>query len=498
MHPVHMVHGDMPGCAWTGTAHDSTSSRTAGRARLPTSGHLYASHGSLRLAVTPWISSGQTTAQDLYLFSCGATNMRALWQNSGGEARWIFIPAQNSSQANGALTTFVADTPLVFHFVWGDDAVTIYLNGASIATTASGITPTALGTDLYLGTTAAAGDHFPGVFHDLTAWDVSLTAAEVLADYNNVAPLVADSQRVSAIPWLWTKDGDDVVDNATDLTGSTGAPHDNFAIVAGVPGSAPAQTSIQGALSDTFANQGALWLSLLAHELFVPPNNNLVFDIVTDAGAVTDTGGAFLQTSVSTVATGIANLIDSASWLAEVLSGSEIYLLARVYDAGSTLNLGVVASVGNVTITTEYVSASANTTPKVFITKPVTLPARSRLAKPFGLTSGLNIFLMGKHTTGTANVRVDFVAILPRPLLKATASVSISSFALNSEEATGLLLSSSTVNATPLVLTGDQIEFEPGKYNTLISVIGNVAVNYTIALTLTYSRVEVTPRYALL
>ena len=59
------------------------------------------------------------------------------------------------------------------------------------------------------------------------------TAAEVLADHREVVQQVTDGDRLSALPWLFTEDGDNIIDNDND--GQSGSLF-NYAVVGGLMG----------------------------------------------------------------------------------------------------------------------------------------------------------------------------------------------------------------------------------------------------------------------
>lgn len=493
-YPVHMAHGDLLGCAWTGTAHDSTSTRTAGRVRLPSAGLFSTGHGTLRIAVLPWIGSGQMSGLDCYLFSFGSSNMRALWQNSGGELRWRFIGSDNSNAANSNATTFTRDVPLVFHFVWGDDALVIYLNGTAIATDASGLAPTALGTYLYLGSDDSAANHFPGVFQDLTAWDVSLTAAEVLADYNNLSPVIADGQRVSAIPWLWTNDGDDTVDSYYNGTAF------NTFVCGGIPGSAPATTSLK--ITESTALRG-IWLGRLASKRPIPPS--VFFEDQSGTSTTSaDVGSAVQTVSVAAGSGGSSIQLEIPNRFYDLFQGHEWTMFVRLSDASTGLSIRqwlLYTGGGVAGYESEWQSASlADSTRRLFKTRPLTYPIQKRI---YGVSPNVwvtNAAALAMDRSGsTGNVSVDYIFVMPGPITHIDLP--------NATSETILFVDGRYVQVATTVneileeaayLYGDEFELLPNAYNQVVCAIGGIGVSSTITHAFTVTTLLVRPRYALL
>lgn len=498
--PVPMIYGDMLGCSWGGTVHASASTRVAARARIPTSGVLTPSYGTIRVVVTPWINQGQTTGQDLYLFSCGSSSMRAYWDNAS--TRWRFVGSDNSNAANSASATFARDTPLVFHFVWGDDVLTIYLNGASIASDVSGHAPTALGTYLYIGSDDSAAHQIPGVFNDFTTWDVPMTAAQVAADYADIGPVAVDGQRVSAIPWEWTKDGDSTTDNVDDST------RDNYAVFGGVPGSAPAETEfyieLAAVSADTnFDTEGrTYWLSLFANDEFAYPSSLATFK--DNLGTVTTSAdlGSNVQTlaSLNTSEVGPDTIAVSFT-LGDQFYGRQVYVLARLSDAGANL-LGRAYLTPSPGIYTDFRSLAASSTRRLFAFGPLSFPLKGQV---FGgpnsfisLTAGIGL---KRSTAGAANVLVDFTMLLFEPIVKVHGVLTtafLSSATRSRLKGKQADIEEGTSYYTPADVTGQAIELLPQKMNTLFAIRGADGSFYNIAQTLVFSSVTVTPRWAVL
>ena len=226
-----LAHGDLLGCAWTGTVHASTSTRTAARLKVPVSDSMDMGEGTARIV---WKADRPHTDMGSFNMLLESTGriFQAFWGNSNTSWNW-------TDDVNSAVVisqTFSAGDILIFHFVWGPGVgLKIYLAGSEIATDST-YTPPAAPTDMFIGTNPTPTEHMNGTFMDFTTFARAMTATEVLDDHANILEQVQDNRRLSPIPWLWTKDGDDIVDAFDD------DDQDNYCIIGGIPGTAEAIT----------------------------------------------------------------------------------------------------------------------------------------------------------------------------------------------------------------------------------------------------------------
>ncbi len=201
--------GDSLGCAWTSTAHASTSTALAGKAKIPFS-KISANQGTIRVIVRAL--AAYTFGADQYLFnSDGAGDFTAWYEES--DDKFYFSDATNSIST--AAQSHAANTDIVLHFVWQSGSLKIYKNGAEAAT-GNTYTPYTGGTWLWVGMTSGGTNAWQGYFDDFTVYDTAATAANVLSDYNNIAPVLSAGKRYGSFPWLWTIDADGVIDDITD------------------------------------------------------------------------------------------------------------------------------------------------------------------------------------------------------------------------------------------------------------------------------------------
>jgi len=487
--------GDNLGCAWSGTAHASTSTSTAGRWRLPVAADTFEIGGFTLRIIMRW-RVANTHPSDMQIFSMGAASIRCLFQAS--DDKFQFTDGTNTAPSEAF--TFTENTEDVFHFVaQPGTGLIIYRNGVSTATSGT-YTPPTLPSYLYLGTNDSAAAHAEAVFRGLDIWAGALSATEVANDYANVAATIADDQRVGAIPWLWTKDGDNIVDNVTDSTASTGAPHDQFCVVGGVPGSAPAMVMINGLLSSDWPTITNLWLGILKlhYGAYFDPETLLVGNSDGTADVGSHTGSYLTVAGVTTSAVTAITLNPTASLLSK-LYGAEVCALARLYDAGSLLTIALQYGDSSVFAITDYVSVAATAVFGMFQTKSLTVKNEAIVDRE-GIGQIFNFKLQVKRTSGSADIRADYFVLLPRPVVRLTQFIGAIAATEGFLYDNGAIYSYDTgANqiARNMEATGDVLELYPERANILLAVMGD-AGTAVITHTLTYNKLIVTPRYDLI
>ena len=475
-----LAYGDLLGCAWTGTAHASTSTRTAGQCRIAAGDILNVSQGTIRAIVNLKHASG--TQPTMYIFNQDTiTNFHGRILSTG-----VIDFFDNTNQIVSAAQTWAANDILVLHFVYGPGSMKIYKDGLEIAT-GSTYTPPVYGTYLYIGSFAnASTTRSSTTFMDFTTFDVALTVAQVQADYNNIAAVVADDQRVGSVPWLWTKDGDDIVDNADDSS------RDNWCAVGGVPGSVRAKTDYV--------------LTATTHAGYYLVNTPLPYGDMKNSAAFTNLYYVELQGTADANASGgeynqiVANgqyppasdprpvpfpyLLDGPIHFfirLKQASASTLSLKARIqYQSGGSSIDGASRTVSTTTGYKTFYLGDLN------FSFPPTLPNSLKAA-----------FLLVEVTGVSANVHGDYLMALPGDIIKllypggSTATIYLS-------EAQSIALDTS-LNLHTIGLSGRRLNLYPDMVNRITSHLGNDAeASALISDTLTYTRIDVTPRYALL
>lgn len=497
---VPFIYGDMLGCAWTGTPHESTSTSAAGYVRIPTAGILNAGGGTIRMAVRHL--SGYDRATNGYLFSDG-TFFAAYNQSTD---QWLFSDGTNTVGSAGAAQSFATGDIQILHFVWGPAGKQIYLNGALYATSAT-LAAWSVGDYLYIGSTNTPNQHFNGTILGTLIFDVPLTAAEIAADYAQASAHVRGGdgcgQRLDAIPWLWTKDGDDQVDNCNDST------RDNWAVCAGIPGNVEADTTFHLTSGTDLATVETVLISRFDTRTFIDPGYlySDSFNTGTASADATCSGGEYHRiglTDSADVYITPSTRITSQYILEEVL-GREYYVAGRIYDASATdrLDIGMfTVRSGASSFFGEVKSVTAQQVWRLVRTHPIYVPQFKSTTIPFKHllhSTYLSMFIGRRGSAGPTEIRYDYIAAVPRPAVRIGnddtsngAQIIYNGLEANKTTAAGTYLGN-------IDIQGDPVALVPGKYNALISYIGIDAANdATITWTLTYTGVYIIPRWGLM
>lgn len=490
--------GDNIGCSWSSTPHASTNSQTVGIAELNVEAQAWNNvEGSLMIAFRPHWASTDVPGGEYYLLGSGGGGKAVYYT---GATDGFFI--EDGTNIVGAASAFSAMTPVIVHATWSSTALTIYVNGVQLATGSHTI---AAATQLYLGYHPTL-QGFPGTYLGFSTWGEALTAAEVAADYANIASVIADGQGIGTIPWLWTKDGDDVVDNADDST------RDNWCVVGGIPGSADAETTLHLDCSQDFYSTGPRYVLLSNWALTLDEGAraaDIAGTLYHDLSGTVDansSGGAYQSQSNSTTAVGWSGH-DLNMREALLFAGREIGVWGRVDDNSTSLLIAMSLAYGVANaIYSDY--KTVDTSGFQIVSTPfVVAPDIGRMlalkgALSFGSASG--VYLYSKLSTGTGNVYVDFYQVITRPFvrLRSTITGGTANGGLLYFSRTNELYNidgGTTLGTDEMDVTGDTFELSPERLNMILhAVSGGGASSSTIATTLTYLRLEVRPRYALL
>jgi hypothetical protein len=468
------MHGDQLGSAWDGTAHGSATTRTAGRVSWAADAVYSPGAGAVVLAWKPFYDS--TFGTDQFLFAAGGASQLRCWYEENSDK---FTLDDGTTAITSAAQDFSAGCPVHVAATWGPAGLFLYLNGALAASSASYTVP-AQPTLGYLGTTATVATPAVGTFADFRTYDRQLAAAEIAADYANAAPLLADGEKIGDIPFLWTKDGDDEVDNQNTSSA------DNFCVVHGVPGSRAAVTEFYIQFStNTFDTDRVLWLSNFVRENYNDPTEDL-YKSGTSASILTTPG----------------QLVDNQDTERDAEMGrrtDQFHALAIVSGCGTGLKMAFALKAGGTVYYSDYRNVSADTTPRLFLLNSVTYP---RLPAFSGIYPLNGFAVYAYHTTASGRVTLSYTQMFPRPF----ARIGYSASNVNADQTPTLAIRGTRAafyNQTFVLhdvatFTGDAVELVPGVYNTLISALGADGNALTLTRTMTYARVYVTPRYSLL
>jgi hypothetical protein len=181
------------GHSWSGTAHNSTSSRTFGKLTYPVAGNLNAERGTIMAWIYSEADSG-TTGQ-------GILDAGAAWPNFGfyvtnvGRAQGIWGTGSNAAFAPN-VSVFGGWHHVAFTWsIYTQEAV-CYLDGVpGTVNTAFTATAPVLGSTITVGQlgTLGSGFNFNGYIDDLVILDHVMTPTEILAVFESDAPVFAES-----------------------------------------------------------------------------------------------------------------------------------------------------------------------------------------------------------------------------------------------------------------------------------------------------------------
>lgn len=230
------VHGDDLGCTWSGTFHASTSSRTGGVIKRASS-FLNRAQGTFRLVVKiPSASALLPSGELLYFFDMTAGFSLRYWQST--QSFLFYVNIGSALFVSSAVTSWDSGEILVIHGTYGPATRGIYLNGVGSVTTTAHDYET-LGTFFFLGSNSSGAAQCQGTILGFTYYDRQFTDDQVLDDYNNLATAVTSGQEIDPVFHGWNKDTDWIVDDCNDSS------RENFMVINGVAGTAPAKTRIQ-------------------------------------------------------------------------------------------------------------------------------------------------------------------------------------------------------------------------------------------------------------
>lgn len=480
-----MAHGNMMGVAWSGTPHDSTSVRAVARIRLD--GSLIDLAGAtFRLVMK--MNNDSTDGTDPYFFRDSSSNFILFYDNTGST---IFKFLDGTNTASSSSQSWSAGDIIVLHCTLNvRDGLIIYRDGVSIGSEGT-YTPPNVPTYIALGSRADETQHSNVTFLGCATFARAMSATEVLADFNNISPHISGGdglgQRLEAIPRVWTKDGDRVVDMYADST------HDDFAIVEGIPGSAPADTVFQ--LTNS-ATDRSLILGLLAIDRFIE-----LSDYFTDEQGTGD--GTALNAEVKRTSVDAAARISTAAGPVltnyEDLIGQPAHIFASIKDNGGATNLQIRMQLdSNFTLAIgKYKSIIATTSLKQFLTKGIVMPFDISRDVDWAASATYAISLIAKFASGTANVDLDFWRVIfgKVAVIELQSSDSRGAY-IRGSEVYGLLVTTNATEEYPK-LRGEEIELVPDKVNHLIILSGDEGDATVLAATTEITRVLVTPRWSL-
>jgi len=474
--PTQIAHADSLGCSPNVGYHDSAVLRTLGYIKYPAA-------RAHRLLGTGTISAIVTTPQASYgsnfvVFYESSTGFRLYY--SIGTTSWVVSDNTNSASYSDALSV---GKRTHLHATWGKSGLALYVNGVQRATSGT-YTPGAAIGDMYLLTDPTPTFHQDHYLSEYVVWGEELTSTQIANDY--ATKLTLAGQATSIPPIFWTKDGDDILDNANDST------RDNFGVALCVPGSAPALTrySVAG-LTDGETYTLGNW------ELpeFISPERVLYYEQSGSADA-TCSGGQYKRVSIGTTELSLSS--DYSKWefssgdsqLLRFVKGRRFSGVARMKNAG----VGYLRwrhLLSGLHIQQPLRVATIGDYWRNYILPAIVIPETDSEIYQIGDT--LDTLAVNGSA---ANVDIDYFFLMPHPSFSFFAG---GAAVIEGREYDGYYgVSAQSVSG---VITGGEINLRPTVYNViLMSAYGTMAVldNNSIDTTLTFSKIEVAPRWELL
>lgn len=482
--PTAFGYGDLLGWAWDGTAHASTSTRTAARLKWAISAETF-DIAAGTIATTVRFDVPSTYAADMMLFDtrdAGHANSLMCWYDAGDDAFELWDGTKLIT--TGALS-FTAGAIYVVHATWRGAILALYVNGVFI--TSDSYLPPTTGADFFCGTQYDTTLHVVGAILGQTRYNYAMSSTEVAADYANISPLATAGKRVDYLPWLWTKDGDNVVDNHDD------SAHDNYCVIGSIPGNVEALT--QWHITPSEVNKTGYWLMKTTVENFIYPTGQWYGDLSGTADVGNASGDACY-----TFATGGSGAQPSAGSLS----------VARPQDDQGPLNffarLAHSTGIGTFKLQPwiQYSSGNRIWGDQISVTlgayswywigsmyakQPTTIDKYNQR-----LTVGFEIIFNGAN----GNAKVDYVMIVNGPVMRLLSDLSSSWVKLIIQGDEAWETDASGLPYQPVYFLGSPVDLTPDRYNIVWFVLGDHNEGHTLASTGTFSRVQVTPRWSLL
>jgi hypothetical protein len=465
--------GDFLGCAWTGTPHDSATTRTRGQVRLPVDDVFDNARGTIRVVWRADASSAQY-GSNAYLFLVNATTPLFLrWRQESSQ--WQFYNAVSSP------TSFSAGQVHVFHAVYGGTGYSLYLNGQLIASDPTPYAPLIAPTHLYIGTNQNGTDHMRGVFQGFTTFNMGMTAAQVAQDYADIAPIALAGEAVDPIPWLWTKDGDDVVDNCDDSS------RDNWCVCGGIMGDAPARTRYEIHNITSAVNQKGVYLGGYGYPRFIHPGNWYT-DVVDQIDASCSGGGYEETTGWPLEAMGLIQSIQ------EQPTNINFHYFTRFRRSGGSVTVTPYwsQSLGGDTPGAEVTLNSDNTFRIFYVGSLYYRKSKVFKGSDFELYYGLKF---------SDAVDLDYHQVIPGDVIRlySTSNIanvlSVINLYVGVED--GSAYNRTTKALRPLFTAGTMPELKPGLINTIWLIIGDSGEEHRTSSSATLV-IYATPRWRLL
>ncbi len=446
--PTDLACGDFLGQSWTGTAHASTSTRPVGKAKL--SAIDLPHNGTIEFKWMSNYASGATGAPASPIWwtvSDGSTTHLTCYHASGA------YEVTDGTTTLSTAGTFTAGQTIIVHVTFGGNGLEMYLNGALIDSEST-FDPWTTAASLYIGTDRSFASHAYGTFMDFAIYPQRLTAAQILARYSNLAYA---TKPLSPIPWLWTIDGDGVIDDITD------ADQAAYGVAGGIAGDVPTMPY----MSITKTTDDDIYIGAYDADTFIPQGTLYSSKTTSIDNAVLDTTLSFS--------------VDSA--LFKRVSGNKITLFTEFQDAGSGTVL-LAASLNGISAQLQALRGVTADPPAsgyyVYVFAGLSYPTNTVSQYDGSITSPYSIIIQSiRSVSGAANVVSTGVCFLGG--LAYVKGLSGSSIIISN----GAAYDTNAAYMQPRPLIGDQVYFIPNKINHVFAATTETSSQWysaTIAL----------------
>lgn len=479
-----LCYGMMLDCSWSGTEHASTSSRTAARYRVPVAGIMNSGEGTISFAWRANRASSDYGGGEAIFFIVASTTWRFAFNSTTN--KWRFSDGTTATES-ASTDSFAEGDIIIFHVTWGAAGIKVYKNGSEVLSIST-YAPPAFGTHINIGSTAVPDTWSRGIFLGFRIYDRAITAAQALADYNDIQQLVTGGdgygRRFDWMPWFWTKDGDNVLDNVDD------SDQDNYGVSGGIPGDLPAETEWQ--IQPSVKSKAAYWLGIVPAPVdnFRPSADQHYFDIQGTADSDTS-GGEARSFNIVTY-----EFIAPAQKPENILRKSRVHLLCRlrinVVDQVSMI-MGLDYGSQNPDLLEQRIVTAATAYRLYYLGDLVWDPPQSISDEKLSF----NVYGLFESIDTADTVFLDYVIGWPGNLLRYSV-IEPSSWdtAVIREKSAYALFSGSVFSAVNL--RGDVINLHPASLNYILHILGDDDETNVSTNTATFSEISVRPRWALL
>lgn len=491
--PTPFCSGAKIGSLWSGTVHNSSSTRVAGFLKM-----TMADEFTSQFTFSGWFTPHWTSAQ-----GTGTLTFVKYILSTTDEIRLDYLLATNTFQmtnivnsvsvadSSGTTRTVAYKDRIHIAIVKDETNLRLYVNGvldASLAVASAAMQNA--GGIFSLGADSVGGNPSFTAIDAPVIWKQAFTAAQVLSLYTAEVEIKTPSGGIiGQAPYFWCKDGDGVLDAVNDTN------RDHFGVVGGVSGDVEALTEwrIQ---PPTSTPPRVYWLARKAtDENF---DAGLLYLEFQGTAAANQSGAEYEeQTSASAV-----------TYTKQIASDS------RVLQGHYQAIVRLFVSTNNVTTLAKYGwGIATGETTSLHNGKTLTIATNaSSLIQDYGdlmITFDekrrppllLDFYIVATPVTGTSTTRVDFIQLLPWPHCRVTsigASVTIATgdlIHISGEEAY-IRQNSTGSQLYTMEYRGQAVDVVPNKYNTIYFIPGEDGAAYDVTDTGTFT-VLITPRFTL-